>query len=93
MIKKIEDRGATRVILFGSLAQDRVSPWSDADLLVIIPDNEDSKKWRQWIYEDTELRIAVDVLVFTVSELRDNLQASGFLRAIVENGVVLYERT
>ncbi|NWF95421.1 MAG: nucleotidyltransferase domain-containing protein [Candidatus Thorarchaeota archaeon] len=84
--------GAERVVLFGSLASGKVNEWSDIDLLVVMPSDRPGKEWRRTISGEVERPVALDLLVFTSSELDENLPASSLLREIMANGVVLYEK-
>ncbi len=92
LVLKLSELGAIKLILFGSLASGKITPWSDVDLLVIVPNHESSKEWRRIIYEDLERKVAVDVLVFTEEEYHANLVHSSLLQTIAQTGVLIYER-
>lgn len=99
LIREIAQQIAARfapekVILFGSLAWGAPRPHSDVDLLVILRTEEHPA--------DLEARIALscrppfvpmDILVRTPEEVTDRLRLGDpFLRRILEEGQVLYER-
>lgn len=89
--ERLKTMGVRKIVLFGSLASDNVSPSSDLDLLVVIPSCENSKEWRRRIYDDPDRVVACDILVFSEEELEENLPASSLLRSIVKTGVIVYE--
>jgi len=82
-----------KVILFGSLVNNRMSEISDIDLFVI-------KKTpnRYWERIDEILHLihpkeAIDIFIFTPEEVESNLrQGNLYLKEILEEGKVLYER-
>ncbi len=83
--------GAVKLIQFGSLVDGEIHRWSDIDLLVVMPDTKSSKEWRRIIYDHLDVRVGIDLLMFTVTELRENIPYSGLLKSILQKGVVIYE--
>ncbi|MDP2936282.1 MAG: nucleotidyltransferase domain-containing protein [Dehalococcoidia bacterium] len=85
----------TRIILFGSLAQDAVHEWSDIDLAVI---KETDKRFLDRIGEVLELiqsTVGVEVSVYTPREL-GHMVADGnrfVVEEILGRGRVVFERS
>ena len=87
------DRNVEKVFLFGSMASEEVTEWSDLDLVII---KRTAKIFLNRIKEMILLfkpRVGVDFFVYTPSEWR-RMQETGsfFCREVVNKGVVLYER-
>ncbi len=83
-----------KVILFGSLANDDVSEWSDLDLVVI---KETPKTFPQRLREVALLcrpTVGVDFLVYTPEEFAQMIadQNPFIVEEVVRKGRVLYER-
>ena len=81
-----------RILLFGSYAWGSPSPDSDVDLLVILPFDGKSVSKSVEIRLKTRPRFPVDLLVRTPERIRERLALGDpFIRAILEQGKVLYE--
>lgn len=83
-----------KVILFGSSARGDASQDSDVDLLVII-DTEKST-WDLAVDISSSLRhsFPMDIVVRTPRDIEKRLKAGDFfVKDIIENGKILYERT
>ena len=83
--------GAIKVILFGSLARGKISLFSDIDLLAIFDDSRTSKELTGWVYQNLDTGEAVDVLAYNVQSF-DKMKERTFIRHILSEGKVLYER-
>ena len=84
-----------RIILFGSRARGEAGPWSDVDLLVVLPEVTHKRKAMVEILRAlSDLPVAKDVIVTTPEEIlqRGNLVGS-VLRSALRDGKVLYERS
>jgi predicted nucleotidyltransferase len=82
-----------RIILFGSHARGAAAAHSDVDLLVVM--DCAGKCWRMATRIRSQVRpwFPVDLLVRSSRELEGRIeQGDPFLREIVEQGEVLYER-
>jgi uncharacterized protein len=84
-----------QVILFGSLAHGTAHADSDVDLLVVLPDVKDKRKAAIAIRRAlAQFSVPKDIVVTTPAELKKFSAIKGsFLRAVVSEGQVLYERT
>ena len=61
-----------RIILFGSIARGEAGPESDIDVLIVVRDGRHRFDTMQAIYRQLRgLRIAVDVVVATESDVRE----------------------
>lgn len=93
--RKIVDKfEPERVILFGSRASDSFHTDSDVDLLVIMETSGSPVQRAVEVKRVCRPRLVpMDVLVKTPDEVTNRLQeGSFFLRQILEQGRVLYER-
>ena len=89
----LEKHGASKAILFGSLARKTSDQKSDIDLIII-----DDKPIRyisrlDTYYDDLvdALQCSLDLFVYTSVELR-RMQELPFVNRALKEGVVLYER-
>jgi predicted nucleotidyltransferase len=85
--------GASRIILFGSLATGEVDVDSDIDILAVMPETKNGKEWSRIIYDSVERGAASDIIVFNREELEAELPINSFLRRIINSGRVVYEKT
>ena len=81
----IEDTRVQQVILFGSLAEGRAVPGSDADLLIILEDDSRTMKERidAYLAFFSGIGIGIDVFPYTRSELDSPLAQQALSRGIV----------
>ncbi|RME74106.1 MAG: nucleotidyltransferase domain-containing protein [Chloroflexi bacterium] len=83
-----------KIILFGSLADDRIEEWSDIDLVII---KQTSLPFLQRLKEVALLcraSVGVDYLVYTPDEFEQMLNQKNpfILDEVVRKGKVLYDR-
>ena len=83
-----------QVILFGSYAYGKPTPDSDVDLLVVMDTPERSSRRRQAVSRlFRERPFPMDIVVRTPTEMKQALaRVDPFIRDILRNGKVLYER-
>ncbi len=90
----VEKFNPIKVILFGSYAHGEPSPDSDVDLLIIMECDKPSWKSAVEISQRIRHTFPMDILVRTTTELSDRLRKGDtFLKEILEEGKVLYERS
>lgn len=84
-----------RVILFGSAARGEMGPYSDVDLLIVMPDRTHRREAaRKAIRALSGLGIAKDVIVVTESDLREFGQnPSLVIKPALEEGREVYSAT
>lgn len=81
-----------KIILFGSLVNNRITLTSDLDLFII----KDTSK-RYWERIDEVMHLihpleAIDIFVLTLQEIERNLKKNNlYLRNILEKGKIIYE--
>jgi predicted nucleotidyltransferase len=92
IVEQLEAFGTLRIILFGSLQSDEVDVHSDLDLLVIMPASRSGKEWAKFIYETIDRGAASDIIAYNVEEFERDYSSSSFLREIVANGKIVYEK-
>ena len=90
----VEEFAPEKVILFGSYAWGEPRPDSDVDLLVVKETEQSTLQLAAMIAHAVRPRfLALDVLVKTPKEVSDRVEANDFfLRKILRDGRVLYER-
>jgi predicted nucleotidyltransferase len=94
------DRGALKIVLFGSFAGVLEHPersrgarrGTDLDILCVMPPSKTGKEWITQIYTETERDVDCDILAYTEGELERTIPVSGFLRHALETGRVIYEK-
>jgi predicted nucleotidyltransferase len=87
----LQEMGAKKIIVFGSMAKGRIRSSSDLDLLTIMPAQMTGKQWMGKIYEEIDRQVDSDILAFTEEELERALPVSRFLRHALATGKVIYE--
>lgn len=82
-----------KVILYGSLARNKVRQWSDLDVVIV---KNTPKRFYDRIGEVltmTDPNEAVDFLVYTPEEFQDMQQYSRFIgEEVIKKGKVLYDK-
>lgn len=81
-----------KVILFGSLVSNNISSTSDIDLVIIQKTEKRFLERLEDIYTVIKPRVAVDILVYTPEEFEKLQEESSFIRRILKEGRVLYEK-
>jgi predicted nucleotidyltransferase len=78
-----------RVVVFGSYARDRVSPWSDLDLVVVRDDGPDD------LVDDLYRACGIpgDVIGVVTADFPARLETTPFGRTILAEGHVVYARS
>ncbi|HQE91824.1 MAG TPA: nucleotidyltransferase domain-containing protein [Anaerolineae bacterium] len=95
MIKRIVQQfDPLRIILFGSQARGDAGPWSDVDLLIVLPEvankREAAVEVRRALVDFT---VSKDIIVTTPDEIERRGDLVGtILRPALREGKVLYER-
>ncbi len=84
-----------QVVLFGSHARGAANPWSDVDLLVVLPEVSDKRAAAVHIRQILgDLPVCKDILVATPEEIaRRGHLAGTVLRSALREGKIVYEQT
>ncbi len=81
-----------RIVLFGSHAYGKPGPFSDVDLLVVMPFEGSPLQQAARILTRINPPLAVDLIVRTPEQVQQRLAMhDGFMREIIERGKVAYE--
>jgi predicted nucleotidyltransferase len=91
LVAQLRSLGATRIILFGSLARRQLSLFSDIDLLVVFDQGHSERELTRWVYQNIRSSEAVDTLAYNEGAFQ-KLRERPFCRRILTEGRVLYER-
>ena len=94
------DRGALKIILFGSFSRILEHPdgfrgarqGTDLDILCVMPAVKTGREWMAEIYGGAERDVDCDILAYTEDELEKTIPVSGFLRHAIETGRVIHEK-
>lgn len=87
------DEATERIILFGSTARGVCGSTSDLDLLIVKEDARNAVQRVGELYRRACPRVATDLLVYTPAELEAARATSSFLRSVLRDGEVVYERS
>ena len=91
IVEQLKALGALKVILFGSFVRGDTGPWSDLDIIAIMPPCMSGREWIRKIYTEVERGIACDILAYNERDLQEMLPTSRFLRYALKEGKVIYE--
>ncbi len=90
----VQDRPPHKVILFGSLAQDRVDAWSDLDLVIVDDTDLPFLERTKAVLQRLRPRVGMDILVYTPDEFATLCQTRQFFREeFLRKGKVVYEQS
>jgi predicted nucleotidyltransferase len=92
IVVQLRERGALKVILFGSAARGDANAHSDLDLIVVMPGEQGFAYWSRRLYEEIDRQVAVDLLPYNEREFAEMQQHSRLVRHALRTGRVLYER-
>lgn len=95
-LEKITNRlsaipGVVRVILIGSYASGRRDLFTDLDLIVIMHTDQDFIQRTAELYQQLEVDVDLDLLVYTPREFEE-MRETGFIARALETGKVIYEK-
>ncbi|MGC8662100.1 MAG: nucleotidyltransferase domain-containing protein [Nitrososphaeria archaeon] len=85
--KRCSQRGAKAVILIGSLARGDYTAFSDADVIIVVPDSG----FDITSFMDSSLSVEVEPRTYTEEQLIDMARMGRrLIREIIDSGIVLY---
>ncbi len=80
-----------RVIMFGSFARNESDDFSDIDLVIIKETEEEFFSRIRKVLQILNLKVAVDVLVYTPAEIQTmKEQGNALIETVLEEGIVVY---
>ena len=91
VVEQLRAMGAETIVLFGSLAREELSLFTDIDLLVVFEEDRPSRELTREVYQRLDAREAVDILAYSRRAMA-GLQDRPFFRHILSYGKVLYEQ-
>ena len=80
-----------KIIVFGSVAERRVSSMSDLDVIVVMKSDKRFLERLDDLYRAAVPAVALDILAYTPEEYAHMKAHSSFLQGALKNGRVLYE--
>jgi len=90
--KQLQDMGALKIILFGSLTHGHINTRSDLDIISVMPSVMSGKEWMKKIYDEIDREIDCDILAYTEEELEKASKVSRFVRHALDSGRLIYEK-
>ncbi|MFQ6101568.1 MAG: nucleotidyltransferase domain-containing protein [Anaerolineae bacterium] len=90
IVRVLREMEVQCIILFGSVARERISVWSDLDLIVVLDSDLPFIKRLGILYERIQPRVGLDLLAYTPQEF-EALRERPFIRQALREGRVLYE--
>jgi predicted nucleotidyltransferase len=82
-----------RIILFGSTARRDDDDVSDVDLIVVYDTDKRFLDRLEELYRSWKIPKAVDILAYTPLEFNRMASESAFLKKVLSEGIVIYERS
>jgi len=89
--RRLAGMGVRKAILFGSLARDEVTPFSDLDLIIVQETDARFLDRLEPFYAGLDLRVDADILVYTPEELAELQTWNPFIQQAMREGRVIYE--
>jgi predicted nucleotidyltransferase len=89
--RRLAEMGVQKAILFGSLARDEVTPFSDLDLIIVQETDARFLDRLEPFYAGLDLRVDADILVYTPEELAELQTWNPFIQQAMREGRVIYE--
>lgn len=90
--EQLIEMGAQKVILFGSLATDRVRLTSDIDLLVVIDLPGRFLDRQLEVYNRLDFEEPLDIFVYTPEGFESGKKKNRLIRHALKTGKVIYEK-
>ena len=91
IVEALKEKGARKIILFGSLARGDVGPISDLDLIVVLETEMSFTQRPAYLYDTLDQKVALDLLPYTQVELDELRESRPFIGQALREGRVLYE--
>jgi predicted nucleotidyltransferase len=92
LVEQMKNLGATKLILFGSLAREQISLFSDIDMLVIFESERSPRELTRWAYQNVETGEALDIIAHTPKSL-EAMRDRPFIKHILKEGKLIHERS
>jgi predicted nucleotidyltransferase len=89
-IEALKELGAVRIVLIGSMARNAWSPFSDIDLVVVLPTQERFLDRLKTVYGAIQPTVAMDILVYTPEEFEEMSRTNPFLLHALRESRILH---
>jgi predicted nucleotidyltransferase len=89
-VDELKRMGAERIILIGSMAEGNTGPFSDIDLMVVMPTQARFLDRLKDAYGRIQPTVAMDILIYSPQELDELREGSAFVSHALATGRVLY---
>jgi predicted nucleotidyltransferase len=86
----LRQMGVQQIVLFGSAAREKITAWSDLDLIVVLDSDLPFIKRLGLLYERIRPLVGLDLLAYTPQEF-EALRERPFIRYALQEGRVLHE--
>ena len=93
IISDLAEFNPEKIILFGSYAGDNWDEESDIDIIVVYRTKKKFMDRLEELYMKWNLPKAVDILAYTPDEFADMMKDNFFIKQVVKEGIIIYERT
>jgi len=93
IVAQLRGLGASKVILFGSVARGEANAHSDLDFIVVMPGEQGFAYWSCRLYGEIDRRVAVDFLPYNEREFAEARCHSRLVRYALRTGRILYEKS
>ena len=93
IISDLAEFNPEKIILFGSYAGDNWDEESDIDIIVVYRTEKKFMDRLEELYMKWNLPKAVDILAYTPDEFADMMKDNFFIKQVVKEGIIIYERT
>jgi predicted nucleotidyltransferase len=93
IISDLAEFNPEKIILFGSYAGDNWDEESDIDIIVVYRTEKKFMDRLEELYMKWNLPKAGDILAYTPDEFADMMKDNFFIKQVVKEGIIIYERT
>ena len=93
IISDLAEFNPEKIILFGSYVGDNWDEKSDIDIIVVYRTKKKFMDRLEELYMKWNLPKAVDILAYTPDEFSDMMKDNFFIKQVVKEGIIIYERT
>jgi len=80
------------ILLFGSLASNKIKNWSDVDLIIVKDTDKPFFERLKEMYNLLKPKVGIDILIYTPDEYKKMKNRLFFKKEILNKGRILYEK-
>jgi len=93
IISDLTEFDPDKIILFGSYAKGDWDEESDIDIIVVYRTEKKFMDRLEELYMKWNLPKALDILAYTPDEFSEMMKDNFFIKRVVKEGILIYERT